>query len=50
MMSDQMSSSLDVNMEQILSVVFRYGGHQYGLWVGQLGDGRALILGEYVNK
>jgi uncharacterized protein YdiU (UPF0061 family) len=31
------------------SVVYRYGGHQYGLWVGQLGDGRAHILGEYVN-
>ncbi|GBP89727.1 UPF0061 protein xcc-b100_1894 [Eumeta japonica] len=33
-----------------LPVAHRYGGHQYGLWVGQLGDGRAHILGEYVNK
>ena len=23
-----------------------YGGHQFGHWAGQLGDGRALILGE----
>jgi uncharacterized protein YdiU (UPF0061 family) len=24
----------------------RYGGHQFGHWAGQLGDGRALTLGE----
>ena len=24
----------------------RYGGHQFGTWAGQLGDGRALSLGE----
>lgn len=24
----------------------RYGGHQFGHWAGQLGDGRAIILGE----
>jgi serine/tyrosine/threonine adenylyltransferase len=24
----------------------RYGGHQFGNWAGQLGDGRALALGE----
>ncbi|XP_047538264.1 protein adenylyltransferase SelO-like [Vanessa atalanta] len=33
-----------------LPVAHRYGGHQYGLWVGQLGDGRAHIIGEYVNR
>ncbi len=27
----------------------RYGGHQFGHWAGQLGDGRALTLGERVN-
>ncbi|MBS1958757.1 MAG: YdiU family protein [Bdellovibrionales bacterium] len=27
----------------------RYGGHQFGTWAGQLGDGRALILGESIN-
>jgi serine/tyrosine/threonine adenylyltransferase len=26
-----------------------YGGHQFGNWAGQLGDGRAIILGEMVN-
>ena len=26
-----------------------YGGHQFGHWAGQLGDGRAITLGEYVN-
>ncbi|XP_071804558.1 protein adenylyltransferase SelO-like [Asterias amurensis] len=28
----------------------RYGGHQFGSWSGQLGDGRAVLLGEYVNS
>ena len=27
----------------------RYGGHQFGTWAGQLGDGRAINLGEVVN-
>ena len=26
-----------------------YGGHQFGNWAGQLGDGRALTLGEVLN-
>lgn len=26
----------------------RYGGHQFGNWAGQLGDGRAIVLGEWV--
>ncbi len=26
-----------------------YGGHQFGHWAGQLGDGRAINLGEVVN-
>ncbi|XP_060778537.1 protein adenylyltransferase SelO-like isoform X2 [Neoarius graeffei] len=28
----------------------RYGGHQFGYWAGQLGDGRAHLLGEYTNR
>ncbi|XP_078384278.1 protein nucleotidyltransferase YdiU-like isoform X1 [Oculina patagonica] len=28
----------------------RYGGHQFGDWAGQLGDGRAVMLGEYTNR
>jgi len=27
-----------------------YGGHQFGNWAGQLGDGRAINLGEIVNS
>ena len=26
-----------------------YGGHQFGNWAGQLGDGRAIALGETIN-
>src|SRR5688572_32048972 len=26
-----------------------YAGHQFGSWAGQLGDGRAITLGEVVN-
>jgi uncharacterized protein YdiU (UPF0061 family) len=27
-----------------------YGGHQFGHWAGQLGDGRAINLGEIINS
>jgi uncharacterized protein YdiU (UPF0061 family) len=27
-----------------------YGGHQFGTWAGQLGDGRIINLGEIVNQ
>ncbi len=27
-----------------------YGGHQFGNWAGQLGDGRAISLGEVINQ
>lgn len=27
-----------------------YGGHQFGSWAGQLGDGRAICLGEVLNQ
>ncbi len=27
-----------------------YGGHQFGSWAGQLGDGRAINLGEVINQ
>ncbi len=39
---------------QILPEMFpyatRYGGHQFGFWAGQLGDGRAISLGEVINS
>lgn len=28
----------------------RYGGHQFGYWATQLGDGRALLIGEFINE
>ena len=27
-----------------------YGGHQFGQWAGQLGDGRAITLGEAIGR
>jgi len=33
-----------------IPLAHRYGGHQFGYWAAQLGDGRAHLLGEYVNR
>jgi len=30
-------------------IATNYGGHQFGHWAGQLGDGRAISLGETLN-
>ena len=30
-------------------VASNYGGHQFGHWAGQLGDGRAISLGECIT-
>ena len=35
-----------VGTEPLASV---YSGHQFGIWAGQLGDGRAILLGETAN-
>ncbi len=35
-----------INDEQIDSFSVAYSGHQFGVWAGQLGDGRAITLGE----
>lgn len=32
--------------EGSIPYAMRYGGHQFGNWAGQLGDGRAIALGE----
>lgn len=32
-----------------LPLSHRYGGHQFGYWSGQLGDGRAVMLGKFVS-
>lgn len=36
-------------VEGMKSYSMCYGGHQFGGWAGQLGDGRAINLGETVN-
>ncbi len=38
--------------KDIHPIAMRYGGHQFGNWAGQLGDGRAMLLGdvEVANK
>jgi uncharacterized protein YdiU (UPF0061 family) len=36
-------------MEGMEPYAANYGGHQFGVWAGQLGDGRAITLGEVVN-
>ncbi len=40
-------NKLDFNATPI---AMAYAGHQFGGWVPQLGDGRALLLGELVDK
>ncbi|GAQ87461.1 hypothetical protein KFL_003540140 [Klebsormidium nitens] len=36
-------------MEGSVTYAQNYGGHQFGSWAGQLGDGRAITLGELLN-
>ena len=36
-------------LDGMRSYAMCYGGHQFGNWAGQLGDGRAINLGEAVN-
>jgi serine/tyrosine/threonine adenylyltransferase len=36
----------NVLLEGSSSLASVYSGHQFGVWAGQLGDGRALLLGE----
>ena len=31
-------------------IAMAYAGHQFGHWVSQLGDGRAILLGEVIDK
>ena len=31
-------------------IAYRYGGHQFGKYVDKLGDGRATMIGEYINR
>jgi len=48
MNSDQALQALSGNAPLPESIPFAsvYGGHQFGVWAGRLGDGRAVLLGE----
>lgn len=35
-----------LNDFELEPIATRYGGHQFGHWAGQLGDGRAILLGD----
>ena len=37
-------------LEGMITYATRYGGHQFGNWAGQLGDGRAIYLGELMHE
>lgn len=39
----------NVVQKGIVSYAMNYGGHQFGHWAGQLGDGRAINLGEIMT-
>ncbi|MBT3784342.1 YdiU family protein [bacterium] len=63
-MADLLDLSLETCLSERFSSVFAgnellngmepyatcYGGHQFGNWAGQLGDGRAINLGEIVTE
>ncbi|HVE48691.1 MAG TPA: YdiU family protein [Casimicrobiaceae bacterium] len=36
-------------LEGMEPIAANYGGHQFGQWAGQLGDGRAITLGEVIG-
>src|SRR5699024_951601 len=39
-----------MSLPQGKTVAAVYSGHQFGVWAGQLGDGRAHLLGEVLNS
>jgi serine/tyrosine/threonine adenylyltransferase len=44
-------NSLEADGHQFLKpMATAYSGHQFGHWAGQLGDGRAILLGELKNQ
>jgi uncharacterized protein YdiU (UPF0061 family) len=51
MTRDDLAASLDVLIgnatpERAQPLAAVYSGHQFGVWAGQLGDGRAMLLGD----
>lgn len=39
----------EAHIEGDQRIATRYAGHQFGVWAGQLGDGRAMSIGEILN-
>jgi uncharacterized protein YdiU (UPF0061 family) len=39
----------NARLEGMQPIASNYGGHQFGHWAGQLGDGRAISLGEVIG-
>jgi serine/tyrosine/threonine adenylyltransferase len=37
-------------LNDFLPYASNYGGHQFGHWAGQLGDGRAIVIGELIDR
>ena len=37
-------------LDSSIPLAHRYGGYQFGHWAYQLGDGRAISLGEYISR
>ncbi|KAM4026700.1 protein adenylyltransferase SelO-like isoform 2-T3 [Anomaloglossus baeobatrachus] len=38
------------SLSGFVPLAHRYGGHQFGVWAGQLGDGRAHLIAVYINR
>ena len=44
-------NTLNTNNHQFFNpIATAYSGHQFGVWAGQLGDGRAILLGEIAGQ
>ena len=50
--NDELAAVMSGNqvLENMACYAACYGGHQFGNWAGQLGDGRAITLGEVLNQ
>lgn len=44
-----LAGSLPFEQYAVMPLASVYSGHQFGVWAGQLGDGRAILLGESVD-
>ena len=49
-LKNEIIGNLVLNQLRTRTFAHNYGGHQFGNWAGQLGDGRALSLGEVATN